>query len=151
MTPKPTPKAPQYGFRYPFRNRVGIQSKEDEICRTEQHHKQACDINHILKRYDRDGVITHVTQAKAMYGDFSEINEYQESLNLVIKSKESFMELPSAIRQRFHNDPGEFLEFVTDPSNLDQMIEMGLAEAPIDPQPIKVEIAEKPAEKPAEN
>lgn len=140
-----------HSTRYPWRKRVSIKSKEDEICLTEQHHKDACDINNILKRYDRDGVITHVNEAKAQYGDFSEVNEFQESLNLVIQSKQSFMELPSAIRKRFGNDPGLFMEFITDPKNMPEMIEMGLANAPQpEAKPIKVEIAEKPATKPAE-
>ena len=102
--------------------------------RTEQHHKQLCDINNIIRSYDKTGLVQHVNQAKAMYGDFTEVNEYQESLNLVLRAQASFDELPSAIRRRFANDPGAFMEFVTNPENLDEMIKLGLANPP-DPEP----------------
>jgi len=98
---------------------------------TQQHAKAECDINNILKQYDRTGLITHLNSAKAQYGDFTEVNEYQESLNRVMMAQEAFMELPSAIRKQFENDPGQFFEFATNPDNQDAMVEMGLAERPI--------------------
>ena len=114
---------------------------------TQQHAKAECDINNILKQYDRTGLITHINSAKAQYGDFTEVNEYQESLNRVMMAQEAFMELPSAIRKQFENDPGQFFEFATNPENQDAMVEMGLAERPISAPPA-VETAE--VEAPAE-
>jgi len=96
---------------------------------TQQHLKAEVDINNILRQYDRTGLITHVNNATAQYGDFSEVNEYQESLNRVIAAQDAFAALPSNVRKRFGNDPGEFFEFATDPSNFDAMVELGLAEA----------------------
>ena len=98
--------------------------------RTKQAHKDETDINKILHQYDKTGLITHVNRAAGEYGDFTEINEYQESLNIVIKAQQSFDELPSMIRKKFGNDPGNFLEFITDPKNKDEMVELGLAKAP---------------------
>lgn len=94
---------------------------------TEQHHKDEVDINRVLAKADKTGLLTHVQKAKAMYGDFTEVNEYQTSLNLVNKAQGAFMDLPSKIRKRFNHDPGEFLEFVTNPANLEEMAELGLA------------------------
>lgn len=93
----------------------------------EQHHKDLCDVTNILKQYDRTGLITHVTKAVQDYGDFTTVNEYQESLNTVIAAQEAFQELPSAIRQQFGYDPGAFFEFATNPANGQAMIDMGLA------------------------
>lgn len=93
----------------------------------QQHMKDEVDINNIIKKYDRTGLITHVNQSVAQYGDFSEVNEYQESLNMVINAQNAFDELPSSIRKRFGNDPGEFFEFATNPDNHDAMVELGLA------------------------
>ena len=62
-------------------------------------------------------------------------------MNMVIAARESFMELPSAIRKRFDHDAGKFLEFVTNPDNADDLVEMGLARAPEPPpDPVKVEV-----------
>lgn len=97
---------------------------------TQQHMKQETDINHIIKKYDKTGLITHVNNAVAQYGDFTQANEYQEALNRVINAQNSFHALPAEIRKRFFNDPGEFFEFATDPANAEEMYHMGLAEAP---------------------
>lgn len=94
---------------------------------TEQHHKDGCDITKIVNQYDKTGLITHVNNATAEYGDFTEVNEYQESLTKVIKAQQAFDELPAHIRKKFANDPGEFFEFATDPKNQDEMYDLGLA------------------------
>lgn len=94
---------------------------------TKQCFKESCDINNILPAFDKQGVLSHVNEAQAFYGDFSEINEYQVSLNQVIAAQASFDSLPSSIRRRFGNDPGEYFEFVTNPNNIDEMVDLGLA------------------------
>lgn len=96
--------------------------------KTEQHHRQRCNVNTILKQYDKTGLITHVNRAKAQYGDFSEVNEYQESLNIVVSAQNAFNALPSDVRERFGNNPGLFFEFATNPDNAEKMVELGLAE-----------------------
>lgn len=113
------------------RYRVGIDFRDEEGNRqpamTEQCHKKECDIGHILKKYDKTGLLTHVNNTKAEYGDFTEVGDYKESLNKIIKAQDSFMELPSEIRKKFGNDPGNYIEFVTNPNNKEEMIDLGLA------------------------
>lgn len=99
--------------------------------RTEQCHKELCDIKRIVARHDQDGAFDHINKSIIQYGDYTEVNEFQESLNLVIKAQENFDGLPSAVRDRFANDPGKFYEFATNPKNQDELIRMGLADAPI--------------------
>ena len=134
-------------FNTPYdgnRNRVSLDFLDDEgrpaIGRTEQYHKDSCDVNTILKQYDRTGLLSHVNEMKAHYGDFTEVNEYQVALNTVIHAQDSFDDLPSDIRKKFANDPGLFIEFVTNPSNFDEMVEMGLAILPTPSEPTKVQI-----------
>lgn len=111
-------------------NRVRVQVDfTDTVSMCEQHHKNDCDINNILKKYDSSGLITHVNNSTAQYGDFTEVNEYQQSLQQVINAQAAFDELPSEIRKQFANDPGLFFEFATNPNNVDKMIEFGLAHA----------------------
>lgn len=94
-----------------------------------QAHKDECELKNIIKRHDKGELILNVQKAAAQYGDFSELNEFQESMNIVAKAKESFEAIPSHIRKRFGNDAGLFHEYVTDPKNVNEMIELGLAEA----------------------
>lgn len=124
-------------FRVPYdgkRYRVDLSFLDDngepQESLTEQHHKDSCDMIRILKKYDKTGLITHVNTSVANYGDFTAVNEYQESLNMVINAQDAFNELPSEIRKKFGYDPGLFFEFATDPSNKEKMIEYGLANPP---------------------
>lgn len=94
---------------------------------TKQSFKDETDINGIMRRYQETGLIEHVKKYEGRYGDFSGIPDYQTALQKVIDAQEMFNSLPSSIRNRFQNDPGEFLAFATDPKNADALIEMGLA------------------------
>jgi phage internal scaffolding protein len=110
---------------------------------TQQHFTAEADIKNIIRKHDREGLIANVNRARAMYGDFTEVNEYAESLNTVIRAQEAFMELPSDIRAKFKNDPGSFLEFVTNDANKEQMYELGLAQRPIVEEPISANVEGK--------
>ena len=129
---------------YGKRVRCGIDWLSEEGVRepgmTEQCHKTECDIGSILRKYDKTGLLTHVNKAVADYGDFSEVNEYKESLNKVIAAQEAFGDLPSGIRKKFGNDPGNYLEFVSEPKNKEEMIKLGLANAEVEEAIPKVEI-----------
>ena len=98
--------------------------------KTDQSFKTTCDILNIILRYDNSGLITHVNSAIAEYGDYTEVNEYQEAMNLVSHANESFEEIPSDIRKRFGNDAGLFFEFATNPANADELVKLGLANPP---------------------
>lgn len=111
----------------------------------EQCHKDDCDINKIIGRYDRHGVLNTVNEAKKWYGDFTEVNEFQQAQELVAKGKTYFEELPSEVRNKFRNDPGNFLEFASDPRNNKEMVKLGLATEIIEPEekPVRV-VVENP-------
>ena len=71
----------------------------------------------------------------AQYGDYSEINEYREALDMVNSANASFMELPAEVRAMFGNNAGDFFEFATDPKNKAKMQQLGLAEKPATAEP----------------
>jgi len=95
--------------------------------KTIQSVKDECDIKNIIRKHDAGELILNTQKAAAQYGDFSELNEFQESMNIIAKATQSFAQIPSEIRKRFGNDAGAFHEFVTNPENQDQMVKMGLA------------------------
>ena len=119
-------------FKTPYGDRTRSQFATTGESLTQQSHAAAADVRNIIKQYDRTGLIANVNKGIAQYGDYSEINEYAEALNMVIEANDSFAELPSHIREQFNNNAGLFFEFATDPKNKKEMIEMGLAEAPIE-------------------
>lgn len=122
-------KVVQFKTAYGDRKRVGFETTGESL--TQQSHAAAADVRNIIKQYDRTGLIANVNKGMAQYGDYSEINEYAEALNMVREANESFAEIPSHIREQFGNDAGVFFEFATNPKNKEKMIELGLAEAPV--------------------
>jgi phage internal scaffolding protein len=122
---------------------------------TQQHHAEQVKVQNVIKRYDKTGILDHVARGVAMYGDYSKINEYKTNLEFVMAANESFAGLPSNIREKFSNDPGEFFEFATDPKNKDEMVKMGLFPAPNNSPkdgPMPSEASPQPSEtKPSKN
>ncbi len=94
---------------------------------TKQSFKDECDINNILKKYDKTGILEHRNKYEGQYADVTGVVDYQTALNIVSSAEAAFMSLPASIRSQFQNDPHEFLAFAQDPENEDALIEMGLA------------------------
>lgn len=109
--------------------------------RTKQSMQDECDINKLMKRYEKTGLIDHVNRHQGQYGNFVTGEDYHGHLTQVLAAQAAFGTLPSAIRARFDNDPASFLNFVQNPENEAEMIKMGLAEGRPPP----------PKEQPSEN
>lgn len=110
--------------------------------RTQQNLAHETDINWILRNQVENGVISHVNKHQGQYGDFSNGQEYHEAMNMISAADQMFASLPAHIRNKFDNDTSEFLEFVSDPENEEEMAELGLIPTP--------ETAEQPIEEEAE-
>lgn len=121
--------AVDYGVRHAFQ-RVRVQFTPRGHSLTKQAFREECDINSIMRRFERDGILAHYNTYRGEYGDFTDCPEYHEAQNKVLAANEMFMSVPAVIRDRFANDPGKFLEFVSDPKNLPEMRKLGLAKEP---------------------
>lgn len=93
---------------------------------TDQSQAAASDVNHIMDRFFKTGVLPG-TDTKALYGDYTNVPDYQESLNIVSRATQQFAALNAKARNRFNGDPAEFLAFVADPQNAQELIKLGLA------------------------
>ena len=102
----------------------------EEPTRAQQHHKDECDINVILERFGRTGQVP-VNAISGDYGDFSGVHDYHTALNTLIAAESQFEALPAKLRSRFNNEPSNLIEFLNDPNNKDQAIELGLINQPI--------------------
>jgi len=94
---------------------------------TEQAHKDDCDIQTILKRYQQTGVVQHNNSVQGHYDDYIDAPTFQDAQNAIAEAKSMFESVPAQIRRDFGNDPAQFLAFVQDESNIDKMREYGLA------------------------
>lgn len=110
---------------------------------TKQSFKAECDINNILKQYRVTGQIAHIANnaRQGAYEDLPDPVDFQDAMNLVLEAQNSFASLPSKVRDRFGNDPAEFLAFMGDPANATEIEALGLTtqrpapEAPPSPPP----------------
>ena len=107
--------------------------------RTEQQHVDACNINNILKRYKQTGVLQHITDVKKRFADVTG-EDFHHYMTIVAEAETLFEEQPSEIRNRFKNDPGAFLDFVHDPENAKELVEMNLALPEEKTEPVLVEM-----------
>ena len=135
---------------YGPKKKVGIHF--DGPGRTKQSHRDECDINKILARFQKTGVLEFVNEHGPQYGDVTGV-DFQRSMDTVAKGKEIFADLPSKVRNEFDNDPQAFFEFVSNPDNTEEMVRLGLIEAAkpdAAPEEPKAKDPEEPAQPEAE-
>lgn len=108
--------------------------------------KDECDINTIMSKYQRTGLIEHVQRVQGSYGDFTSVQDYQLSLNQVIEAQDAFDALPSSVRKRFNNEPTQLMAFISDDANYDEAVRLGLIERK---EPAPAPSPPKPTEPPA--
>lgn len=92
---------------------------------TEQSHAKETDINYILRDYAKTGFMKHAKDYQGMYDDVA-VNDFQEAMFIVTNAQNMFNELPADLRKRFGHDPAEFLSFVQNPNNVDEMAKLGI-------------------------
>lgn len=97
-----------------------------EPSRTQQQFKEECDINNIIKKFNDTGQFRHVTSKEGMYGDFSLFTDYRDMWHAVRSAEDAFSTLPAEVRKRFRNDPQELIDFLGDPKNYEEALELGL-------------------------
>lgn len=95
---------------------------------TKQSFREHVEINNVIARYRKSGIVDHLNRNPGYFGDVSNIKSYQESLNVVIEAQDKFASLPANIRERFANDPALFIQFMSDPKNVDEAIKLGLVQ-----------------------
>ncbi len=113
-----------------------------EVSLAKQEFRDECDINNVMRKYEKTGLLDHVNKFQGQYGDFSEVVDYQSALNAVMSADAAFLTLPAGVRARFENDPAGFLEFVENGTE-DELREAGLL--PRQP-PVAVEAPGEPPE-----
>lgn len=98
--------------------------------RTKQSERDATNINKIVAKYRKTGLIEHVAKHQGVYMDVSNITDLQDAMHKVQAAEEAFMSLPANIRKHFDNDPARFVDEVQDPARAEEMQELGLLPKP---------------------
>ena len=125
-------------------NESGLACEEPSLA--QQHHKDECDINNILRQFNITGLLPEQTLSPR-YGDFTGIGDYHTAMNRVLAVQDEFEALPAQIRARFDNDPAQLIEFLENSDNRPEAEKLGLVEKATAEV---VEVAQNTPEKAAE-
>ena len=117
-------------------NESGLHCEDATLA--QQHFKDECDINNILRQFNVTGLLPESTLSPR-YGDFTGIVDYHSALNQVIAAEDEFMRLPAQTRARFNNDPAQLIEFLDKEENKNEAVKLGLVKQPEElPQAVEV-------------
>lgn len=109
---------------------IHVQTINNDPSLTVQSEGDQLDLNVIVKRFMKTGVMSNIRTDQPMFGDFTNIKDYQTAVIALQDADEQFMTLPSQIRKRFENDPHKLLAFLQDEKNLQEAIALGLVDKP---------------------
>lgn len=98
---------------------------------TEQHHLETTNINRIVATFNRTGRIVSSNKRPPFFGDISGLpKDLLESHQVKLRAENAFRTLPLKVQERFGRDPEKLLAFVSNPSNRDEAIALGLIDSP---------------------
>lgn len=93
---------------------------------TIQSEREEADINTLVRRFGLTGQLP-VNNPAPQLDMFVDIMDYRDAQNAILEANRSFMAMPPDVRARFQNDAGAFVDFCSDPANLEEMRKLGLA------------------------
>lgn len=98
---------------------------------TRQEFVSDADLNNIMARYAAGLAPIGGGTRTPLFGDFSDVPDYQTALQHVIDAQERFDQLPSPLRKRFDNDPAKLIAFLESKDNKDEAVKLGLIAPPV--------------------
>lgn len=117
------------GRRMPLKR---VQISSDQPTLTQQKFQNDQDIHTILNRFAKTGILGDPSRTP-IYGDFSNPNQFIENMNMVADFKSQFEQQPVKIREKFHNDPQELIEYLSDKKNHKEAVKLGLMDSNVLP------------------
>lgn len=109
---------------------IRVTTHNEDPTLTDPQWADQADIDNIMDRFQKTGAVPNYgSQRKGIYADVSEIPDLLGAAIIVRESQNNFNSLPSKIRERFNNDPQEMINFLKDPKNTQEAIDLGILTA----------------------
>lgn len=99
----------------------------------QQHFGPEVDVNNIVERWLKTGVNPHPAPREAMYGDFSNVMDFDSARAMVDQVEHLFSQLPPLLQEQLGHNPTNFLTWCEDESNQKELVRWGLV--PDRPEP----------------
>lgn len=109
---------------YKERQFVGLDCGQEMI--TKQSMTAECDINNILRQYERTGVVSHTAPVQGAFIDLPDGFDFQQAMTTVMEAQLAFEQLPARVREEFGNDAARFFAAVHDDTQTERLRELGL-------------------------
>lgn len=77
---------------------------------TEQSHAKECDVNFIMKRFQKTGQLPVSKTAQPVYIDVTNLTDFQDMHNKVAAARQKFEALPAAEREKYGNKVEKWIE-----------------------------------------
>lgn len=119
----------------------------DDHPRTKQAFKDECDINRIMRKFQKTGILEHTRRHAPQYGEASTM-DLLTAQTIIKDAERMYQELPSSVRKKF-SGPVDFLQFVENPENAEEIYKMGLAVRQTPAEPLLVRVQPEPEPEPA--
>lgn len=110
------------------------------IILTKQDFKDECDLNLLMQRYTPQMLIESYNASMGVYGDYSDVMSHQDARERVMLTQSWFESLPAKMRSMFDHDVSKCVEYLENPSNTDEAIQLGLLKKPLSDKDSKPEI-----------
>lgn len=104
------------------KKRVRVQTVNTEPSKTDPSQAPATDINIIMKRY----TLNQLPPVPEVYSDLTLMGDLHDAYEAIQYGEKAFNALPSDLRVKLNNDPRQLYDYLSDPSNDDEAIRLGL-------------------------
>lgn len=93
--------------------------------RTKSEFAKECDVNFVVSKFLKTGVLSHLALRPGVFGEHVHV-DLKSAMDLMCNAQEVFSQLPAKVRKICNNDPAEFIDFVSDSTNIDSLVANGL-------------------------
>lgn len=114
--------------------------------RTKQSFKAECDIQNILRKFQKTGILEHARRYGGEFGHAPAV-DFKTAMDIVARGRSMWEDLPSSLKKRF-NSAEEFVAFCQDDGNREEAEALGLVpkRPPVDsPAPVEGDPVPAPA------
>lgn len=113
-----------------------VQTINNLPSQTQKQWKNDVDVNKIMARYKKTGQITHLRNAaEGAYLDLTEIPDLLTAKLQIQQAESTFLQMPASLRQKFNNQPENLISYLSNPSNHEEAIHLGLMVKRDEPNP----------------
>jgi len=88
--------------------------------------KDECDVNKIVERFQKSGLISHLGAGVPAFVDVSELGDYRSVIEQVRSVEAYFAGLPAKVRSVFKNDARSFMDYLETAPTVQDLEEVGL-------------------------